>query len=188
MNSCKSFDAPSGPGETYRAPLIPNTRVPGIMRHRLFVDSGDCVANLSTFEFTVYLSDPFRETSIGVARFERVKSVELKALAFPKIINEDYVIMDIQELNDERLHSSNDAANRAFAVMYFDANTLQPGEIKPMKGYDFYQKDISFNPIIPSLSKLTVKFLDKSGTIVSKVNTGNVNQCSFMLEITTLVN
>lgn len=188
MNSCISFDPPSGPGETYRAPLIPHTCSQGLMRHRLFVDSRDCIANLNTFEFTVYLSDPFRETSIGVARFERVKSVELKALAFPKITGEEYVIMDVQELNDERLHSSNNAANRAFAVMYFDANTLTAGDIKPMKGYDFYQKDISFNPVIPSLTKLTVSFKKRDGSVVTPANCNTVNHCSFMLEITTLQN
>lgn len=187
MNSCKSFDPPS-PGETYRAPLIPMNCTPGLMRHRLLVDSRDCVTNLSTFEFTVYLSDPFRETSIGVARFERVKSVELKALSFPKIASEDYVIMDIQELNDDRLHSSNNAANRAFAVMYFDSSAMSNGEIKPMKGYDYYQKDISFNPVIPSLTKLTVSFKKRDGSVVSPANCNNVNHCSFMLEITTLQN
>lgn len=109
------------------------------MRHRLFVDSRDCVSNLTSFSFTVYLSDPFRETSIGVARFERVKSVELKALAFPKT-GDEYVIMDIAELNDERLHSSNQTANRR-----------------------------------------------RDNTVITPADAGNVNRCSFMLEITTLV-
>lgn len=188
MNSCRYFE-PSTPGETYRAPLIKNDRAPGVMRHRLFVDSRDCVANLTSFSFTVYLSDPFRETSIGVARFERVKGVELKALAFPKIAD-DYVIMDIAELNDERLHSSNQTANRSFAVMYFDTLTDNPmpvGVIKAMKGYDFYQKDITYNPVISSLTKLTVSFRKRDNAVITPSDTGNVNHCSFMLEITTIV-
>lgn len=187
MNSCRYYGS-SAPGETYRAPLIVNDHQPTLLRHRLFVDSRDCVQTLTTFNFTVYLSDPFRETSIGVARFERVKSVELKALAFPKIAENEYVIMDIEELNDERLHSSNPTANRSFAVMYFDADNLLTGAIKPMKGYDFYQKDISFNPIIPSLTKLTVSFKKPDGTVVATTDTGGVSHCSFMLEITTLSN
>lgn len=185
MNSCRYFEVPTS-GETYRAPLIPNDKPYGIMRHRLFVDSRDCVSNLTSFSFTVYLSDPFRETSIGVARFERVKSVELKALAFPKT-GDEYVIMDIAELNDERLHSSNQTANRSFAVMYFDASASVAGDIKAMKGFDFYQKDISYNPIISSLSKLTVSFRKRDNTVITPADTGNVNRCSFMLEITTLV-
>ena len=187
MNSCKAYGPPIA-GETYRAPLIPQDFVPGVMRHRLFVDSRDCVDPLTSYAFTVYLSDPFRETSIGVARFDRVKSVELKALAFPKVANEDYVIMDITELNDERLHSSNQTANRSFAVMYFDSSTLNTGDTNPMKGFDFYQKDISFNPIIPSLSKLSVRFLKPDGSVITTADTNSVAHCSFMLEITTIVN
>lgn len=186
MNSCRWYE-PSTPGQTYRAPLIANDTPSGIMRHRLFVDSRDCVSNLTSFSFTVYLSDPFRETSIGVARFERVKGVELKALAFPKT-TDDYVIMDIAELNDERLHSSNQTANRSFAVMYFDSSTMAVGDVKAMKGYDFYQKDIQFNPIIPSITKLTVSFRKPNNSVITVANTGNVNHCSFMLELTTVVN
>lgn len=186
MNSCRSYGPPVM-GETYRAPLIPNDMTPGLMRHRLFVDSRDCVENLTSFSFTVYLSDPFRDTSIGVARFERVKSVELKGLAFPKT-SEEYVIMDIEELNDERLHSSNNAANSSFAVMYFESSATSVGDLKPMKGYDFYQKDISYNPIIPSLTKLTVKFKKRDGSVLTPADCGSVSHCSFMLEITTLTN
>lgn len=183
MYACKHYDF--GEGDTYRAPLIKKQAKDQQVRHRLFIDSRDCVSNLSTFEFTVYLSDPFRETSIGVSRFERVQSVELKALSFPKIADE-YVIMDVEELNDERLLSSN-AANRSFAVMYFDNSTLANGVMQPMKGYDFYQKDIAFNPIIPSLGRLTVKFLKRDGSVISTADTANVDHCSFMLEITTLL-
>lgn len=156
------------------------------MRHRLFVDSRDCVNTLQTFEFTVYLSDPFRDSSIGVQRFDRIQSVELKALAFPKVESQEYVIMDIAELNDERLYSSNPTANSSFAVMYFDTEVV--GDIKPMKGFDYYQKDITFNPIIPSLSKLTVRFLKRDGSVISTLDTLGVDHCSFMLEITTLIN
>ena len=185
MNSCRSY-GPAVEGETYRAPLIRNDLPPTVMRHRLFVDSRDCDANLTSFSFTVYLSDPFRETSIGVAPFERIKSVELKALAFPKT-GDDYVIMDVQELNDERLHSSNQTANRSFAVMYFDSDALSAGDIKPMKGYDFYQKDVYYNPAIAKLSKLSVSFKDRAGAVITTADTGNVNHCSFMLELSTLV-
>lgn len=186
MNSCRSYGSVNM-GDTVRTPIIQNDIPPRLMRHRLFIDSRDCAANLSTFSFTVYLSDPFRDTSIGVAQFQRVKSVELKALAFPKI-NDDYVIMDVAELNDERLYSSNDPANRAFAVMYFDSDTLSLGNIKAMKGYDFYQKDISFNPVIPSLTRLSVAFKKRDGNVVTTSDTANVNHCSFMLEITTIEN
>jgi len=186
MNSCRSY-GPVIEGETYRAPLIHNDFTPGVLRQRLFIDSRDADANLTSFSFTVYLSDPFRVTSIGVAPFERVKSVELKALAFPKT-SDDYVIMDIEELNDERLLSSNQTANRGFAVMYFDSDALAAGDVKPMKGYDFYQKSVFYNPAIAKLNKLTVSFRDRTGNVITTADTGNVNHCSFMLELMSVSN
>ena len=182
MYACKTD---YGSGDTYRAPLISNRPPEQQVRHRLFIDSRDCVSSLTDFSFTAYLSDPFRETSIGVSRFERVQSVELKGLSFPKIAD-DYVIMDVQELNDERLLGSN-AANRSFAIMYFESSNLAVGTTQAMKGYDFYQKDIAYNPIIPSLGKLTVRFLKRDGAVITTADTNGVDHCSFMLEITTLV-
>lgn len=181
MQSCKHFEGTGN--DSYRPPLIQKNTIDTSIRHRLFVDSRDCVTNLSTFEFTVYLSDPFRETSIGTSQLTRVKSVELKGLAFPKI-NDDYVIMDVQELNDDTLLGSNSASHQAFAVCYFDSDVIQNvGEIRPIKGYDFYQKAVLFNPVLPSLSKLTVKFKKRDGSVITTTDTANVNRCSFMLEI-----
>jgi hypothetical protein len=182
MQSCVNFNGTGN--DSYRPPLLPEKRSETTLRHRLFVDSRDCVANLSVFKFTVYLSDPFRETSIGASQFKRVKSVELKGLAFPKIAD-DYVIMDVQELNDDTLLGSNSASNQSFAVVYFDSDVVQAvGEIRPVKGYDYYQKAVAFNPVLPSLSKLSVTFKKRDGTTITTSDTGNVNHCSFMLEIT----
>lgn len=177
-------------GQSYRMPQIPGKDpTPRTVRHRLFIDNRDCTdINTSPFSFKVYLSDPFRENSIGVARFERVASVELKALAFPKIANEHFVVMNVDELNDDRLYSSNNAANRSFAVAYFDADNMTSGVIKPIKGFDFYQKDLTFNPPLSTLSALTVSFKKADGTVVTGADTGNVKHCSFMLEIVTLQN
>jgi len=176
MQSCKVFDEEG----SYRQPLIPTPKSNTRLRHRLFIDSRDTNANLTTFSFTVDLE------AAGTPRFERVEKVELKALAFPKT-SEPYVIMDIQQLNDDRLVSTNGTANRSFAVCYFDAGTVPfpVGEFAPMKGYDFYQKDIRFNPLLPTLNRLTVSFKHQDGSTVTTDDTGNVDHCSFMLEITT---
>ena len=184
MQSCVNFNGTSN--DSYRPPLLPERSQQGetTLRHRLFVDSRDCVGNLSVFQFTVYLSDPFRETSIGVSQFTRVKSVELKGLAFPKI-DDDYVIMDVTELNDDTLVGSSNATNQAFAVVYFDSDVVQSvGNIRPVKGYEYYQKAVVFNPVLPSLSKLSVTFKKRNGSIITTSDTANVNHCSFMLEIT----
>jgi hypothetical protein len=60
MQSCVNFNGTSN--DSYRPPLLPERSQQGetTLRHRLFVDSRDCVGNLSVFQFTVYLSDPFR--------------------------------------------------------------------------------------------------------------------------------
>jgi hypothetical protein len=123
---------------------------------------------------------------MGIAPFERVHTVELKALAFPKI-SDDFVIMDVAEINDDRLHSPNQTANRSFAVVYFDSTATALGDIKPVKVYDFYQRDITFNPPIPKLTKLTVSFRKRDNAVITASEAGNVNHCSFMLEISTLV-
>lgn len=154
-------------------------------RHRLFVDNADA-ANLATspFQFTVYLADPFRE-SIGTVPLHRVESVELKALAFPKIANEHYVILQVDQLQDDKMMSTNDAADQSFAVMYFDTAGMTTGDIKPMKGTDFWLKDLVFNPVIPTLTTLNVTFRKPDGNVVTAADTGNVRRCSFLLEITT---
>lgn len=155
-------------------------------RHRVFIDNRD-VANVTTspFEFNVYIADPFRDTSIGNVPLKRVETVELKSLAFPKIANEDYVIVDIQQLSDDRMISTNDAANRSFAVMYFDSSDLLPGAIKPMRGLDHWQKDLLFNPVLPSVSTLSIAFRTRDGNVVTKAQTGNVTRCSMALEVIT---
>lgn len=159
------------------------------VRHRIFIDNRDVTdVTTSPFKFKVYLSDPFRENSVGVARFERVSTVELKAIAFPKIDGENYVVMNIDELNDDRLYSATPAANRTFAVAYFDSGTMNAGDVRPIKGYDFYQKDLAFNPPLASLTALTVAFKKRNGAVVTAADTGNVTQCSFMIEVVTLEN
>ena len=175
MQTCRVFDDEG----TYRQPLIPKPALNTRIRHRLFIDSRDTNANLTTFSFTVDLE------AAGAPRFERVENVELKALTFPKTA-EPYVIMDVAELNDDRLVSTNSAAHQSFAVCYFDAGTvLSVGQLAPMKGFDFYQRDIKFNPLLPKLNRLTVQFKHQDGSVVSKTDTNNVDHCSFMLEVTT---
>lgn len=177
MQACKVYD---GDGTSYRQPLMPTPGTNTRLRHRLFIDSRDADPNLTSFSFTVDLE------AAGAPRFERVEKVELKALAFPKT-SDPYVIMDVKQLNDDRLVSPNQTANRSFAVCYFDAGTVPfpIGEFAPMKGHDFYQKDINFNPLRPILNRLDVTFRNHDGAVITKADTANVNHCSFLLEVTT---
>lgn len=155
----------------------------GTVKRRLLLDNRDRPdpANTSPFDFSVHL------TQAGVDRYENVTAVELKGLAFPKVAGEPYVIMDIRELNDQ-IDATNSAAHRTFGVMYFDSELLTPGQVKAVKGYDFYQRAARFNPPLPSMDRLTIKFLTHSGNVVTTAQTGGETHASMLLEITTGVN
>jgi hypothetical protein len=156
---------------------------------RLFIDNRDRhdPGNTSPFNFQVFFgNDPAR--SVGIAAYDNVASVELKAVAFPKIEGERYVIISIAELNDNMLDACSDGAHDAFAIVYFDSDSLTAGVVKPLKGTDFYQKQLFFNPTIPRLKSLSIKFLKHDGSVVTLADTGNESHVSLLLEISTKVN
>ena len=175
----------TGPAPHFSVPPVhAQPTGPGrFVKRRLLVDNRDRpdAANTHPFDFSIYL------TRTGVDRYENVTSVELKGLAFPKVDNEPYVIMDIREFADN-LDATNNAANRTFGVAYFDSELLTPGQIRPVKGYDFYQREVKFNPPLAQLDRLTLRFLTHSGNVVSLASTNNVSHVSMLLEVTTCVN
>jgi len=156
---------------------------------RLFIDNRDRydAANTSPFDFKIYLgNDPNR--SVGISGYENVVSIELKAVTFPKIANERYVIMSIDELNDNVLEATNSGTHNAFAIVYFDSDLLAPGTVKPFKGSDFYLKQLLFRPPLAKLNTLSFKFLKHPGALVTTSDTNNETHVSVVLEITTRVN
>ena len=148
--------------------------------HRLLVDNRDRPdpANTNPFDFAIHLS----QTAVG--RYENVTSVELKGVAFPKVAGEPYVIIDVDSFSDN-LDATSDAAHRTFAVAYFDSSDLAPGAIKPVKGYDFYQKTVTFTPPLAVLDRLAVAFRTHDGNVVTADATANVTHASMLLEVTT---
>lgn len=163
----------------------PNSRAQQAVVHRLFVDNRDRhnYPASSPFDFQVYLGNDPR-ASAGVQGYENVTSVELKAVALPKVANERYVIMSVAELNDNMLESTTPAAHNAFAIIYFDSDALAAGAIKPLKGADFYQKQLVFKPPLARLNRLSVSFLKHDGTVVTTGDTGGVDHVSVLLEVT----
>lgn len=157
---------------------------------RLFVDSRDRYGYPagSAYNFKVYLgNDP--ERSVGISGYENVTSVELKAVAFPKVANERYVIVSIDELNDDMLDATCSSAHNAFGIVYFDSDALAAGQVKPLKGVDFYQKQLLFRPPLAKLNSLSVKFLKHDGTAVGAADTGGAEaNVSLVLEITSKSN
>lgn len=157
----------------YNEPIAPAFKP---IKRRLLVDYRDRDSG-SPFDFTVKLG------ASGVEPYQHVTSVELKLLALPKIASESYAIIDIKELNDSLLDATNNAANRSFAVGFFDSSILSAGDIKPIK--DFYSQKIIFNPPLQTLDRLSVRVLKQNGNVVSTSETANVSDVSMLLEVET---
>lgn len=159
-----------------------NMRVPvreAVVVHRVMVDARDRFdpTNSSPFNFTLDLVDK------GIGPFKSVQSVEVKGLAFPKIANEPYVVMCVEQFNsDSMLETTFDGGNRMYAVFYFDTDQMPVGAVKPIKAIDFYQKTMRFNPPI-ALNQLTVSFRKWDGTTVTTADTGGAAHVSFVMEV-----
>lgn len=162
----------------------PASTEPHAVTRRLLVDNRDRVSG-SPFDYQVLFGNTFRANSVGVSEYRNVSSIELKLLAFPKIANEAYVVVDIAELNsDSNLDATNSVGHAAFAVGFFDTSQLAPGDVKPIR--DFYSQKVVFNP--PRVvDKLSVRCLTHDGNVVQTgASTGNSNNMSMLLEVTAI--
>ena len=132
------------------------------------------------------------ERDLGITPYEMVHSVELKMLAFPKVANEHYIVLDIAELNGQ-FDSTDNPCDAKFCVLFFDgydsadqSKGMQPGDIKVIKSGDIVTRAVTFSPPIPRLSRLTVKVLKHGGSIVDPVaDTGGVDTFSMILQVDT---
>ena len=146
---------------------------------RLLVDSRDRTDG-TDYDFTVRFANPYVNTT-GVSEMQNVSSVDLKLAAIPRVAGENYAIIDIAELRDSTLDATNNTANRAFAVAFFDNSLLSPGDVKPMK--DFYTQKIVFNPPLNKLDRMTIRILKHDGSLVTRSDTGNVGNVSFLFDV-----
>ena len=69
--------------------------------HIFFVDSRD-VSKTNDFQYDILMNTPFKN----------VHSIELKGISFPKVDNEQYVIIDIDECKDRVESIDNSASHR----------------------------------------------------------------------------
>lgn len=155
----------------------------------LFIDNRDrdytldaSKGNSAPYSFVIDLQ------KCGVGRYDTVTTVELKALTFPKISGEEYVIIDIDEFQGAGLLDSTDGgSNQTFGIAFFDGCSssggagIQVGDIKPIKGSDFIQKITEFNPPI-NISKLHVSFKTYGGNLVTRSQVANVENVSMLLQ------
>ena len=160
---------------------LPKDAASRVVRNRLFIDNRDRfdAANTSPFDFRVSASNN------GTTRFENVISVELKALAFPKIANENYVVIDSFEIGDH-IEGTNRAADRAYNVAFFDADTLTTGSVKTMRSKDMaFDNEKVFNPPLAQLDRLSFTFKKYDGNVVQLTDVANNANVSLCLDIVT---
>ena len=145
----------------------------------IFVDSRDKDPSMGDFSYTIYLEhDSYK--SISISQIKNVSEIAIKNVCFPKVTNEDYVILDISEFQDNIISTDNSGSHRSTAITYFDSSNLIPGERKPC--YVCCNSSVVLNPEI-DLNKLTVKFMKHGGDLVQLSDTNNISQHSFTLEI-----
>src|SRR5210317_843455 len=140
--------------------LLPPKRLEYVQR-RLFIDSRDASV-YAPFDFTVKLDD-----DVSRGRYKNVESIELKAVTIPKIANEDYCVIDIEEMEDSNIDSSVPTLNNGFAVAYFDNSTLAAGDVKVV-------------------DKMKVKIRKHDGSVVSPSDTANSNNVTLLFELSML--
>lgn len=158
-------------------------------RNRAFDDKGGYATNTAPYCFTVNMED------IARGRFENVVSVEMKSLVFPKIADEPYVVVDIEEFRTgiDTVNATDPRNDDVFAVAYFDGVTapsgasggMPAGDLKAIRGVDFYKKIVTFNPPLATLHKMNVNFKKYGGQKVTKADVANVEHVSFILEVVT---
>lgn len=145
----------------------------------LFIDARDyftpgTISTSTPVSFTVtFASNSFSNngnttysSSLNVAPYEHVKTVQLLGVCFPKVKDEMYCVIDIPEFNG-RLHHSDKHNHDSFATLYFDTSKLNTGDAKPLKGYDFDKKVYVYNPPESRLNRFTINFKKYGGAPVT---------------------
>lgn len=138
---------------------------------QVMIDNRDYSA---PFQFTVNFDDMN-------GRYTDVVAAELKAISFPKILSEAYVVMKIDEISGN-LDSKNTFTDQAFAVVFFDSEDMVAGETKAYKGADFYSKKNILSPV-KNIDKLHVTFFKPDGSVVTDGDTAGRTNVSFIIEL-----
>jgi hypothetical protein len=172
-------------------------RVKKERKRLLFIDSRDKdVTFTDPFSYTIFFDNQNSNQnsnqmkSIGVGPMYNVSQIEIKAINFPRILQDDsltyeqYGILSIKELKDP-IDSTDVASHRTSCVFFFDG-TDSPQTIYPIEGNGRIFKPTD---TIRSLDRLTIEFRKYgSKEPLSTSNTeGSNTDHSILFEITTLV-
>jgi hypothetical protein len=164
--------------------FAPNPPAVQMYKQQLFIDARDFQSEITEnnkMEFTVKFSSHYENNSLNLGAYSEITQVELLGLCFPKIANENYVIVDIPEFHGVMHSSDNTGSHDKFAIVYFD--NAQMTTTKPMKGKDFAPKICKFNPPLKRLNKFTIRFLQYRGATIDP-NDLNLKNVSLLLEFT----
>ena len=140
---------------------------------QIMIDNRDFVSG-NPFAFTVNFDDIH-------GRYMDVRSAELKAISFPKVANEMYVVMSIDEINGN-MDCLNTRTDQAFAVVFFDCQSMPAGETKAYKGADFYSKRNMLSPS-KNLDKMHITFSKYGGGTITPSDTAGQTNVSFIIEL-----
>lgn len=124
--------------------------------YTLFVDSRD--RDVTKFpnqnSYTIPLEKIMKSDKI-----RNVTKVELKSICYPKVANEDYVVMSLDCLNG-RVQSAGSAHNK-FAICYFDRSNMDQGTSKA-----YFPSGCVRHFDNESISELKVQFTSHSGDLI----------------------
>ena len=143
----------------------------------LFIDSRD-VTTTDPFEYTIMLNEN------GIDSYQNVTKITLKAITFPKILNESYFIFNIEESNDN-VDSISHEAHRSSCIVFFEKG-LSPGDFITRYPIEGNGREMIPNPPIKTLSRLRIRIRKHGGEIVAADigNTMDNAKHTFLLEIT----
>jgi len=149
---------------------------PRITEQLIFIDSRFTTGN--PYEYTIDFA-----TMSG--SYRNVTKIELLALSFPKIADEHYVIMSMDQC-DDHVDSNNPQVHRKSCVVYFDNSTLSTGVIKTVYPIAGNGRVFMQSPPLAQLSKLKVSFTKGTpdNNVITLLGDGLDNH-SFLIQLTT---
>lgn len=142
----------------------------------LLIDNRSRPENSDPFDYTITFGGFNGKGTVGCSIFSGVESVELKSVIMGRPQTENYVIVDIEELNGQLITLENNTFG-SFAVLLFDHAPVRQGRdtVRLLKGDFVGSSRVLFDPPLAKLNKLRIKFLKYGGEKLSVADFLDVN-------------
>ena len=134
----------------------------------VLIDNRSRPDNSDPFEYTVTFGGVDGKGTVGCSTFSNVECVELKSFIMGRPQTENYVIVDIEELNGQLVTLDNNTFG-SFAVLLFDhAPAFHARDsVRLLKGDFIGSSKVTFDPPLSRLNKLRIKLLKYGGEKLS---------------------